>query len=275
MEKWGASMREQPVVLITGASSGFGKVTAELLAAEGMRVFGTSRKARGEKVDGYDLLQLDVDSDESVDRCMKEVIEGAGRVDVLVNNAGQASLGAVEETTMTEAKSLFETNFFGAVRLVNAGLPIMRKQKDGLIINVVSLAAIVGIPCRAFYCASKAALGIYSDVLRYEVRPFGIKVSAVYPGFFRTNILEAVRLPNKPLDEYKQMRESVYSTRSDDLRNGDSPRLVAETILRIIKTKSPKASYVVGKGKRNLVIKSILPHSAFESMIMRHYGLDN
>ena len=257
--------------MVTGASSGFGKATAELLAAQGMRVFGTSRKTKGERTDGYELLQLDVDSDDSVNQCLKRVMEKGGRIDVLVNNAGQACLGAIEETSIAEAKSLFETNFFGAVRMVDAVLPVMRKQRSGLVVNIASLAAIIGIPTRAFYCASKAALGMFSDVLRVEVKGFGIRVSAVYPGFFRTGILEAVRLPAAPLEEYKRMRENAYSVRTKDLEGGDDPRLVAETILRIVRSKSPRASYVVGKGRRNLLIKSILPRSAFESLVARHY----
>jgi NAD(P)-dependent dehydrogenase (short-subunit alcohol dehydrogenase family) len=263
------------VVLITGASSGLGKSTAELLSAKGMRVFGTSRKTGGERVDGYDLLPLDVDSDSSVDRCVKSVMEKTNRLDVLVNNAGQVPAGAIEETTMTEAKSVFETNFFGAVRMVNAVLPIMKKQNEGLIINVASLAAIIPTPIRAFYSASKAALGTYSDVLRYEVRRFGIRVCAVYPGFFNTGAENRTLLPSVPLDEYKQMRNNVIAVRANDLQNGDDPKLLAETILRIIRTKSPKASYMVGKGTMNRVLKSMLPRSGFESLIERHYKLND
>jgi short-subunit dehydrogenase len=266
-------VQQQPVVLITGASSGLGKSTAELLSAKGMMVFGTSRKTNGERVDGYDLLPLDVDSDSSVDGCVKSVMEKTDRLDVLVNNAGQIQVGAVEETTMAEAKSVFETNFFGAVRMVNAVLPTMKKQKEGLIINVASLAAIIATPTRAFYSASKAALGSYSDVLRYEVRRFGIHVCAVYPGFFNTGAENRTLLPSIPLDEYRQMRSNVMAVRANDLRNGDDPKLLAETILRIIRTKSPKASYVVGKGTMNRVLKNILPHSAFESVVERHFKL--
>jgi len=174
---------------------------------------------------------------------------------------------------MTEAKSVFETNFFGATRMVNAVLPIMKKQKEGLIINVASLAAIIAVPTRAFYSASKAALGSYSDVLRYEVRRFGIRVCAVYPGSFNTGAENRTLLPSVPLDEYKQMRNNVIAVRAYDLQNGDDPKLLAETILRIIRTKSPKASYVVGKGTMNRVLKSILPRSAFESLIERHLKL--
>jgi len=260
--------------LITGASSGLGKSTAELLSAKGMRVFGTSRKTKGERVDGYDLLPLDVDSDSSVDRCVKSVMEKTGRLDVLVNNAGRITLGAVEETTMAEAKSVFETNFFGAVRMVNAVLPIMKKQKEGLIINIASIAVILAVPTRAFYSASKAALGSYSDVLRYEVRRFGIHVCAVYPGFFNTGAENRTLLPSVPLDEYNQMRSNVIAVRANELQNGSDPKLLAETILRIIRTKSPKASYMVGKGRMNRVLKSILPRSVFESQVERHLKLN-
>jgi NAD(P)-dependent dehydrogenase (short-subunit alcohol dehydrogenase family) len=262
------------VVLITGASSGLGKSSAELLSAKGMRVFGTSRKTKGERVDGYDLLPLDVDSDSSVDRCVKSVMEKTDRLDVLVNNAGQFPLGAIEETTIVEARSVFETNFFGAVRMVNAVLPMMKKQKEGLIINISSVAAMIAAPTRAYYSASKAALGSYSDVLRYEVRRFGIHVCAVYPGFFNTGGEERTLLPSVPLDEYKQMRNNVITIRANDLQNGDSPKLLAETILHIIRTKSPKARYVVGKGSYMVGMQSILPRSTFESLIEGHYKLN-
>ncbi len=138
------------VVLVTGASSGLGKSTAELLSAQGIRVFGTSRKTRGEKIGDFEMIELDVTKGESVDNCIRTVIERAGRIDVLVNNAGQSLVGALEETLVDEAKVLFETNFFGAVRMVDAVLPYMKKQSRGRIINVASVAAFIPTPGRGF-----------------------------------------------------------------------------------------------------------------------------
>jgi NAD(P)-dependent dehydrogenase (short-subunit alcohol dehydrogenase family) len=155
-------------VLITGASSGIGQATARLFAEEGFRVFGTSRRKRPDE-NGVEMVELDVRSDDSVEHCVAEVLARAGRIDVLVNNAGVAPVSIAEETTMEDARAVFETNFFGAVRMTNAVLPDMRDRRQGRIINVGSLAAWVGEPGEAFYAASKAALARYSEALRYEV----------------------------------------------------------------------------------------------------------
>jgi len=139
------------IALVTGASSGFGKVTASLLAARGIRVFGTSRAPRGDRGDGFEMLELDVDSDASVDRCVSEVQRTAGAVDVLVNNAGQVLTGSIEETSTEEAKAHFETNFFGAVRMTRAVLPSMRQRRRGWIVNVGSIAGTIPVPFEGFY----------------------------------------------------------------------------------------------------------------------------
>jgi len=134
-------LSEERVVLVTGASCGIGKATATLLAEKGFRVFGTSRRPSGAQDNGFQMLPLDVTSDQSVATCTSSVLEQAGRIDVLVNNAGIGVLGALEETSLAEARAVFETNFFGMVRMVNAVLPGMRHRKHGLIINLGSLAA--------------------------------------------------------------------------------------------------------------------------------------
>jgi short-subunit dehydrogenase len=173
----------QRVVLVTGASSGIGKSTASLLAERGFRVFGTSRKPQRERNGGFELLPLDVQSDSSVLECVSEVIAKAGRVDILVNNAGNVLTGAIEETSIDEAKTHFETDFFGAARMVNAVLPDMRKRKNGVIVNISSMATNFPVPFEGYYAAAKAALLAYSDALRQEVRNFNIKVSGVEPVF--------------------------------------------------------------------------------------------
>jgi short-subunit dehydrogenase len=173
-------MPEPIVVLVTGASSGFGQETAALLSQRGFRVFGTSRKPAGQSADlGYEMVRLDVDSDESVNSCVKALLERTGRLDVLVNNAGFVLTGGIEETSVEEAKAQFETNFFGAVRMVRACLPAMRKQGSGQIINMASIAAEIPTPFRGYYAAAKAALIAYSQALRHEVMSLGVKVSVV------------------------------------------------------------------------------------------------
>ena len=153
-------MQIEKVALVTGASSGFGRLTASLLAESGFHVFGTSRKHTGHG-DGVEMLALDVTSRDSVDACVRAVLTRGDRIDVLVNNAGRTHASMVEETPIETALDVFDTNFWGAVRVTNAFLPTMRRQRAGLIINVGSLAGLVGVPGQAFYAASKHALEGY------------------------------------------------------------------------------------------------------------------
>src|SRR5262245_29150488 len=176
------NMPDQNVILITGASSGVGQATALLLAKSGYRVFGTSRTATGSHPE-FEMMPLDVRNDASVKACVDAVLTRAGRLDVLINNAGHEMAGAVEELSLDESKAEFETNFFGVVRLVKAVLPIMRRQKQGRIINVSSLSGRTSIPFLGIYSASKFALEGYTEALRHEVKPFNIHVSLAEPSF--------------------------------------------------------------------------------------------
>src|SRR2546425_4076146 len=214
---------DKRVAVVTGASSGFGKATAFLLAARGFRVFGTSRTPRADRDDGFEMLELDVDSDVSVFRCVKTIQERAGAVDVLVNNAGLVLTGSIEETSTEEAKAHFETNFFGAVRMTRAVLPPMRERRRGCIGNVGSIAGAIPVPFEGFYAAAKAALLAYSRALRLEVARFNIHVSIVEPGFFRTNIGNARKVAAKPLDAYASARERVDRRLEENLEMGAVP----------------------------------------------------
>src|SRR2546428_7222444 len=183
-------MAVQKVVLVTGASSGAGQATARLLAQHGYRVFGTSRKPAGvESAPGLEVLELDVRADDSVAACISTVTSRAGRVDVLVNNAGYELAGALEELSMDEARAQFETNFFGVVRMVKSVLPFMHRQKEGRIINVSSLSGLSPIPFMGMYSASKFALEGYTEALRQELKPFGIHVSLIEPAFLKTPMM--------------------------------------------------------------------------------------
>lgn len=265
-------MIEQKVVLITGTSSGFGRATALLLQKNGYKVFGTSRKPSHEKE--FETLNLDVDSDVSVASCVSTLMKKANRIDVLVNNAGFVSSGALEECSIQDAKAQFETNFFGAVRVANAVLPIMRNQKSGRIINIGSLAGIIPAPFQGFYAASKAALISYSEVLRQEVRPFNIKVSVVEPGFFSTKLFDKGRQASKSISEYKEIEKRAMSSLTADTKNGGDPKAVAEAILKIIESGSPRLHYPVGKEKKYLFVKKILPDAVFEKALISHWKLD-
>jgi len=267
-------MSEPRVVLITGASSGFGRATASLLADRGFRVFGTSRKPRSDKGDGFEMLQLDVNFDESVDACVGALNQRTGRLDILINNAGYVLTGAVEETSIHEVKSQFETNFFGAMRMVKAVLPTMRKQGFGQIINISSVAGLIAEPFAGFYSASKFALEGYTEALRHEVKRFNIKVSLVEPGFFKTNIANASIESAESIDDYSGMRQRARSISREHIQKGLDPEIVADTIRRIIESRSPRLRYKVGKEKWSPLIKGIVPESIFEFGTRRYWKLD-
>jgi len=220
------------------------------------------------------MLRLDVNSDESVDACVGALIQRMGRLDILINNAGYVLSGAIEETSIHEAKSQFETNFFGVVRMVKAVLPIMRKQGFGQIINISSIAGLIAEPFAGFYSASKFALEGYTENLRYEVKRFNIKVSLVEPGFFKTNIANASINSAESIDDYREMCQRARSISREHIQNGLDPEIVADTILRIIESKSPRLRYKVGKEKWGARIKGIIPESIFESEMRRYWKLD-
>jgi len=259
---------------MTGASSGFGKATASLLAQHGFTVFGSSRKAMGERQDGVEMVRLDITSDESVRECVSTILSKAGRIDVLVNNAGTVLTGGLEETSVEEAKAHFDSNFFGVVRMVNAVLPDMRKRRSGQIVNVASLAGIFPVPFEGYYGAAKAALVTYSEVLRQEVKHLGIKVSVVEPGFFKTNLSNTRVAAAKPISDYDETRKRAHTALAESFRNGDNPEEVAETMVKIIDSPSPHLHYTVGKEKPYVFAKRILPASVLESQMRKHWRLD-
>lgn len=268
-------MVESRVVLITGASSGFGRETARLLIARGFTVYGTSRNPSGKPQEaGVGMIALDVDSDSSVQNGVKELLEEAGRLDVLVNNAGYVLTGGAEETSIAEAKAQLETDFFGPVRVAKAVLPTMRKQASGQIINLSSLAAVLPVPFEGYYAAAKAALLAWSEALRHEVKSLGIKVSVIEPGFFKTNLGNTRKVAKYPIRDYDALRQRATAALDNDFENGADPRIVGETVLRIITSKNPKLEYAVGGEKRYKTLKHLLPQSIIENGVRRHWKLD-
>jgi len=262
------------IVLVTGASSGFGKLTASFLAERGYVVFGTSRKAPGKSRDGFEMVQLDITSDQSVKESVSTILQKGGRIDVLVNNAGQAQTGGLEETSIEEAKAHFDSNFFGAVRMVNAVLPDMRRRRRGRIINLASLAATFPVLFEGYYAAAKAALMTYTEVLRQEVKSLGIQVSLVEPGFFRTNLLSARMTAAYTINDYDETRKRAQAALEESFVKGADPEEVAETVVKIIESPSPALHYAVGKEKSSLLLKRVLPNSVLESLTRRHWRLD-
>lgn len=260
-------------VLVTGASSGIGRATARLFAERGACVFATSRRERPDE-GGVRMLRLDVRSAESVRECVGEVLARAGDIDVLINNAGVMHEGFAEETTMDEARAVFETNFFGAVRVTDAVLPGMRERRRGRIVNVGSLAAWIGEPGEGFYAASKAALARYTESLRHEVWHLGIKVCLVEPGVFTTEVLNASSTAAGAVTDYDGPRESARATLHGALQKGDDPGKAARVIWKAATAPTPRGRY--GAGRQSFAVprlKTLAPQRLVDTALRRAYRL--
>lgn len=265
----------QSVALITGASSGFGHIIATELTRAGYRVFGTSRKPAPTPDTPFVMVPLDVRNDESVQECVQTVLEQAGCIDVLINNAGYGLSGALEETTLAQAQALFATNFFGTVRMVNAVLPHMRQHRQGTIINIGSASGFIAAPFEGFYVASKHAIKGYTEVLRHELRPFHIRVVLVEPGAFRTEFLGAQQRAEHALADYGETRERAIAFWDQIVSHGADPRLVADAVLRILRSKNPGLRHQVGRDARVLAaLRCTMPPALFEQITRWTFRLD-
>lgn len=266
----------QNVVLITGASSGVGQTTARLLSQNGYKVFGTSRNpATADAIPSVEMLALDVRSDDSAAACVAAVTNHAGRIDVLVNNAAYELAGALEETSIDEAKAQFETNFFGVVRMVKAVLPLMRRQKHGHVINVSSLSGVSAIPFMGMYSASKFALEGFTEVLRLEVSPFNIHVSLTEAGFLKTPMMNHRQVGANRIPEYDPWRQRALNAIRGHEEKGPGPQLVAETLLEIVSSNTPRLRYLIGQQARSVArLRRFLPAGMFLQGVRRTFSLD-
>jgi NAD(P)-dependent dehydrogenase (short-subunit alcohol dehydrogenase family) len=270
------SQTPQKVVLVTGASSGIGGACAEHLARNGWRVFGTSRGASPADA-SFEMVTMDVENEDSVRKCVDGVLAKAGRLDAVVNNAGISIMGAVEDTSIEEAKAQLETNFFGVLRVCRATLPILRRQGGGHIVNISSLAGIIGLPFSGLYSASKFALEGVSESLRMECRAFGIHVVLVEPGDFRTQITVRRRTVEaaETNDTYREAFARCKKKQDQDEANAQSPEAVARLVGRILNDPNPRTRYAVGMFTQRMVVplKRILPQRVFEWMARQAFGM--
>jgi NAD(P)-dependent dehydrogenase (short-subunit alcohol dehydrogenase family) len=265
-------MRERsPVVLVTGVSSGIGRAVAGALVAKGFEVFGTSRNPqRTEPISGVELVQLDVTDDASVTRAVSAVIQRAGRIDVLVNNAGFGVFGAAEESSITQAQQLFDTNFFGLVRLTREVLPYLRAQGRGRIINIGSVLGFLPAPYGALYAASKHAVEGYSESLDHETREFGVRVSVVEPGYTNTSFEANAADADTPIDSYASIREHVQQVLTEAVHAGDDPEVVAQVVLKAATSRKQKLRYPAGPLARRLsLLKKFAPAALLDSGIRK------
>lgn len=274
-------MEKQNIALVTGSSTGIGFETSLLLARNGFYTYATMRDTRKsdniEKIANNEnlplkVLSMDVDNDDSVKNAIYKILDEKKKIEILVNNAGYGLFGALEEISMDEAKKQFETNLFGAMRTIKEILPTMRKQKNGIIINVTSLAGVVGIPAECIYVSTKFALEGLSESISYELQPFGIKVIIIEPGVINTNFVPNIKFSNKTdgkllqtlmkqeekseinysNNDIKKKNSSYYSNTIDTflshyfsaMNNAPSPKEVATVILEAIKNASNSSEYL-------------------------------
>jgi len=235
------------VALVTGASSGIGEATAERLATAGFQVYGTSRRGAQPGERSFAMISLDVTSDESVEAAVTEVIRQKGRIDLLVNNAGfgVAPAGA-EESSIEQAKAIFETNFFGLVRMTRAVVPHMRRQGSGRIINIGSVLGFLPMPYGALYAATKHAVEGYSESLDHELRTRGVRVSVIEPAYTKTRFEGNLLAADSKLDEYGEVRAALDKVLKEVMATGDEPDVVADVVLQAAIADQPKLRYAAG-----------------------------
>lgn len=268
--------RVAKTVLITGASSGIGWATAELLVAAGYRVFGTGRAQDPAGPPGVAMRTLDVADEASVRACVDSVIADAGSVDVLVSNAGRLVHGLVEEVPLPVAQRMFEANFWGATRMVNAVLPGMRARRRGQVIVVGSISNWVTVPLNGFYSASKAALSRYAEALRNETWHLGIRVTLVEPSDVTTPIWQKAHKLAAGLPEYRPLAERMQSAVSQLVDKGLSPTEVGGFIAKLVDEEDPAPVYRVGALARRMPwLRVVMPARFFERGMRKRFGIEN
>ncbi|HUJ39681.1 MAG TPA: SDR family oxidoreductase [Candidatus Acidoferrales bacterium] len=286
-----AAIQQPSTVLITGATDGLGRAMAVFLAANGYRVFAAGRSAEkrasldqlaAERKLLIETLDMDVADDASVSRAVARVLERAGRVDVLINNAGIAYVAVLEEIRLDDLRRQFETNVFGLLRVTQAVLPAMRERRAGRILNVSSIAGKIALPLMGPYASSKHAVEGLSDSLRLELAPFGVRVILIEPGFIPTNMSStsldlssayASRAEKSPYASIYRSFRDMWKQTTTAART--TPEDCARVVLRALLDTPPRARYTVTPRARvGVVLKRFLPDRMLDRRILRSMGLD-
>jgi len=265
------------IALVTGASSGIGEASAKRLAAAGYKVYGTSRRGSAQLDQrSFAMLPLDVTSDESVEAAVKELIRREGRIDLLVNNAGfgVAPAGA-EESSIEQAKAIFETNVFGLVRMTRAVVPHMRRQGNGRIINIGSVLGFLPMPYGALYAATKHAVEGYSESLDHELRTRGIRVSVIEPAYTKTQFDANFMVPDSTLDDYREARALLDKVLKEVMATADEPTIVADVVLEAATSNRPRLRYAAGAlANRLRLLRRFAPAGLLDAGIRKDLRLD-
>ena len=268
-------MTDSQVAVVTGISSGIGKATAAELARRGFRVFGTVRAAGAAALPGVEEVVLDVRDEASVERGVAEVLGKAGRIDVLINNAGTSIVGAIEETDTAQARELFDVNFFGAVRMTRAVLPAMRARRAGRLLYVSSVVGFLPAPFMGFYSASKHALEGYAESLDHEVRALGIRAILLEPVFMKTRLDKNSTLAARSIDDYAEARARVGASINASVAGGEDPAGVAAAVADAAAAPRPRLRYPVGKGAGALAkLRSLMPERVFDRGFRKRFHVE-
>ena len=264
------------IALVTGASSGIGESTAQLLAKAGYKVYGTSRREAQAGDRPFEMLPLDVTSDESVEAAVGDVMRRSGRIDLLVNNAGfSVAPAGAEESSIEQARAIFDTNFFGIVRMTRAVVPHMRHQGGGRILNIGSVLGFLPAPYMALYAATKHAIEGYSESLDHELRTRGIRVSVIEPAYTKTAFDANALEPDSKLEEYREARTALSRHISAIMTTADEPGVVADVVLRAALSVSPKVRYTAGSlANRLRWLRRFAPAGLMDAGIRKDLRLD-
>jgi NAD(P)-dependent dehydrogenase (short-subunit alcohol dehydrogenase family) len=261
--------------LVTGVSSGIGLEIAQLLAERGARVFGTVRNPQSANfIPGVEIVRMEVTDDSSVKEAIQSIEQKAGPVRFLVNNAGYSFFGALEETSVAEARQQFETNLFGVLRVTNAVLPGMRRMGEGRIVNISSVLGFLPAPYWGMYAASKHAVEGYTETLDHEIRRFGVRALLVEPAYTRTKLSGNTKSAKISLEVYADERKRLTDAAEQNIERGDDPRLVAEAVLNGLTAKSPRLRYPVGKGVTLSRLRRFVPAGMFDRSLRKEFQLN-
>jgi NAD(P)-dependent dehydrogenase (short-subunit alcohol dehydrogenase family) len=285
-------MAQKEVAVVTGSSTGIGFETSLTLARNGFNTYATMRKSGGKTnqitdiVKNEDLplqvIQLDVSDDKSVLDAINRIAKEKGRIDVVVNNAGYALVGPLEQTSMEEIKAQFETNFFGAVRVMQAVIPVMRGQRSGKIVNITSMGGRIAIPLDSIYHATKFALEGISESIQYELEPFGIKLILIEPGAVGTNFWKNWRMAakaessgdNNDNSQYKKIENNMSESFKKMEQNAIHPSEVAKVILQAVMADNLDFRYVVGKDAATILeAKRNMSNREFQNLMKKQFNL--
>lgn len=260
--------------LVTGASSGIGKASAEALVRAGFTVFGTSRKPSGASASQVSMLACDVTDEISVASLVSTVLASTGRIDLLVNNAGLGMFGGAEESSVAQVQNLFNVNLFGVMRMTNAVLPSMRRQGGGRIVNISSALGFVPAPYSAHYASSKYALEGYSESLDHEIRSFNVRVSLIEPGTVQGSFDHSSLEPDSMMTEYEAGRAWVHAFYEKSKLTADTPEDVADAVLRAATAKHQRQRYTVGKVAWQVsLLRRLMPAGMFDKALRQQFRM--